>query len=67
MLFRSARAKAECLVTNIGDETLCFGACWPADAGHDYQTIAQHGFSARVLKVGDRAKVVDANGAEVEP
>ena len=54
-------------VANIADETLRFGACWPADAGHDYQTIAEHGFSARVLKVADRAKVVDVNDAEVEP
>ena len=36
-------------VANTGDEILCFGACWPADAGHDYDSIAHRGFSARVL------------------
>ncbi len=43
---------------NTGSETLCFGACWPADAGHDYGTIAQQGFSARILRVGDQPKFV---------
>ena len=37
-------------VANIGGERLCFGACWPADAGHDYERIATGGFSARVLR-----------------
>ena len=53
-------------VVNIGDDLLYFGACWPADAGHDYQTIAQHGFSARVMKVGNEAKVVDATSVEAK-
>lgn len=44
---------------NIGAETLCVGACWPADAGHDYATIAAHGFSARVLCVDGRPRVVN--------
>lgn len=45
-------------VANIGDETLCFGACWPADAGHDYESIALSGFSARVLRVGGLPTVI---------
>lgn len=36
-------------VVNTGDEPLRFGACWPADAGHDYDTIARDGFSARIF------------------
>lgn len=36
-------------VANTGDTTLVFGACWPSDAGHDYETIARHGFSKRLL------------------
>jgi glucose-6-phosphate isomerase len=36
-------------VVNIGDNPLRFIACWPSDAGHDYSTIAQHGFSLRVV------------------
>ena len=35
---------------NTGDVSLVFWACWPSDAGHDYETIARHGFSVRVMK-----------------
>lgn len=35
---------------NTGDGPLIFWACWPSDAGHDYETIARHGFSIRVMK-----------------
>jgi glucose-6-phosphate isomerase len=35
---------------NTGDVPLIFWACWPSDAGHDYETIARHGFSVRVMK-----------------
>jgi glucose-6-phosphate isomerase, archaeal len=34
---------------NTGDTALCFWACWPSDAGHDYSSILDQGFSARVL------------------
>ena len=37
-------------VVNIGNDTLVFGACWGSDAGHDYGSIEQHGFSARVIE-----------------
>jgi len=30
---------------NTGKGILSFGACWPSDAGHDYATISQFGFS----------------------
>lgn len=36
-------------VSNTGAAPLVFAACWPSDAGHDYETIAQHGFSGRML------------------
>jgi len=35
---------------NTGDTVFSFGAFWPADAGHDYDTIAQHGFSKILVK-----------------
>jgi glucose-6-phosphate isomerase len=35
---------------NTGDVALIFWACWPSDAGHDYETITRHGFSVRVMK-----------------
>jgi len=33
---------------NTGKEVLTVGACWPSDAGHDYDTIANEGFSLKV-------------------
>ncbi len=36
-------------VANTGAVPLVFGACWPTDAGHDYETIERDGFSARLL------------------
>lgn len=38
-------------VANIGNDLLSFGACWPSDAGHDYDTILQKGFSARLVEI----------------
>jgi len=37
-------------VANTKDEPLVFGACWPSDAGHDYETINKKGFSARLME-----------------
>jgi glucose-6-phosphate isomerase len=34
---------------NVGDEPFVFLAVWPADAGHDYETIRDHGFGLRVV------------------
>lgn len=45
-------------MVNVGEETLSFGACWPSDAGHDYETIREYGFSARVLR-GPEGPVVE--------
>lgn len=47
-------------VANVGDDTLCFGACWPADAGHDYESIAALGFSARVFRSAGGPVVIPA-------
>lgn len=38
-------------MVNTGNEVFSFGACWPSDAGHDYRTIANEGFPARVKKI----------------
>lgn len=40
-------------VVNTGKDLLRFGACWPSDAGHDYETIASQGFSARVKEINN--------------
>jgi glucose-6-phosphate isomerase len=45
-------------VANTGDETLSFAACWPSDAGHDYETIARFGFGARMRSVGGEPRLV---------
>lgn len=44
-------------MVNVGDEELSFGACWPSDAGHDYETIRREGFSARVFQGPDGPEV----------
>ncbi len=38
-------------LANTGNEKLIVGACWPSDAGHDYEEIAKNGFSARLVEV----------------
>ncbi len=37
-------------LANTGNDKLIVGACWPSDAGHDYEEIAQNGFSARLIE-----------------
>jgi len=37
-------------VANVGKSPLVFVACWPSDAGHDYETIATKGFLARLIR-----------------
>jgi glucose-6-phosphate isomerase len=44
---------------NTGNEPMTFGACWPSDAGHDYGTILEEGFSARLLEVDGKPMLVD--------
>lgn len=43
---------------NTGNEIFSFGACWPSDAGHDYETIAREGFSARVKCIDGEVQLV---------
>jgi len=45
-------------LANTGDEKLIVGACWPSDAGHDYEEIAVNGFSARLVEVDGKPKLV---------
>lgn len=46
-------------VANTGDGVLAFLACWPSDAGHDYETIERHGFSGRLRKIGDKPALIE--------
>ena len=41
-------------VANTGDSELVFNACWPADAGYDYEEILKNGFSARLFAVDQK-------------
>jgi glucose-6-phosphate isomerase len=45
-------------VANTGDETLSFTACWPSDAGHDYETVARFGFGARLRRIEGEPQLV---------
>lgn len=44
---------------NTGTGILSFAACWPADAGHDYDTISEHGFSQILVDRGGVPTLVD--------
>ena len=45
-------------VINTGATPLTFLACWPADAGHDYDSIQQQGFPVRVFEQGGEPVIV---------
>jgi len=45
-------------VANTGKVPLRLVACWPSDAGHDYEAIRQSGFSARLLSVNGKVSLV---------
>jgi glucose-6-phosphate isomerase len=43
---------------NTGEAPFVFLACWPSDAGHDYETIARGGFGARLRQVNGVPRLV---------
>ena len=45
-------------VANIGNTELAFGACWPSDAGYNYEEILRNGFSCRLLKRDGKAQLI---------
>ncbi len=45
-------------VANVSDSILSFGACWPSNAGHNYDTIAKNGFTARLKKIDGSPRFV---------
>jgi glucose-6-phosphate isomerase, archaeal len=45
-------------VANTGSDTLSFLACWPSDAGHDYESIEKENFSARMRNIDGVPKLV---------
>lgn len=46
-------------VINTGNEKLIFNACWPADAGYDYETIYNEGFSCRIFNQHGIPTIID--------
>ena len=45
-------------VANTGNDSLRFVACWPSDAGYDYDSIRKLGFSARLLCIDSAPTLV---------
>jgi glucose-6-phosphate isomerase len=45
-------------VANTGTVPLRFVACWPSDAGHDYDSIRKLGFSARLFNINGVSTLV---------
>ena len=45
-------------VANIGNVNLSFAACWPSDAGHNYEEILNNGFSASLQEVDGLPKFI---------
>jgi glucose-6-phosphate isomerase len=46
-------------IANTGNSLLTVLACWPSDAGHDYDVIARDGFSARLRNMGGSPALVE--------
>jgi glucose-6-phosphate isomerase len=44
---------------NTGNDILSFGACWPSDAGHDYDTISKRGFSKILVQQNGQPALID--------
>jgi glucose-6-phosphate isomerase len=38
-------------VANTGSQLLSFAACWPSDAGHNYEKIAMNGFACKLVEI----------------
>jgi glucose-6-phosphate isomerase, archaeal len=45
-------------VINTGQEPLTFLASWPADSGHNYETIQKEGFSLRVFEENNQPLIL---------
>ena len=45
-------------VANTGHTQLVFGACWPSDAGHNYEEIKKNGFSCRLLNKNGKPQLI---------
>ncbi len=48
-------------VANTGDTPLKFVACWPSDAGYDYEIVRKLGFGGRLLAIDGVPTLVRKN------
>ena len=48
-------------IINTGNEKLIFNACWPADAGYDYDTIYNEGFSCRIFNQNGTPLIIETD------
>jgi glucose-6-phosphate isomerase, archaeal len=46
-------------VANTGSTQLVFSACWPSDAGYDYEEIIKNGFSCRLLNKNGKPQLIN--------
>ncbi len=46
---------------NTGTIPLSFGACWPSDAGHNYQDIIDNGFSFCLMEIHGKPQLIASN------
>ncbi len=47
-------------IANISEtEELVVGACWPSDAGHDYESIIKSGFTARLFEIEGKPTLIE--------
>lgn len=51
-------------LANCGSDRLSVGACWPSDAGHDYDSISEAGFSGRLVEVDGEPRLVSTEELE---
>lgn len=47
-------------VANTDSMPLSFAACWPSDAGHNYEEISLHGFSARLMEINGTPQLIES-------
>jgi len=45
-------------VINTGSKILHFGACWPSDAGYNYDAIKTEGFGIQVKKINNKPVLI---------
>ena len=45
-------------LVNTGDEVLAVGCCWSTECGHDYASIAEKGFTRRLMEVEGKPRLI---------